>query len=197
MSSNNGITIHRDKVGHCLREAMAERYARTKPLFNKIVANLEPKPLTCSSLRTDTFVSFCPPMTISLHEEHHSVMIEPHPSIVSDADIRETSSQEGDDDSSSLSTDSLNTCSMFVSNEYYSQSVGTTEDVDALHELPSHRDEAATSLQCSSNSHPFTGEGLAEVVDALYELPSQGEWEALILPRASFTMSGISYLVTV
>jgi hypothetical protein len=192
--SDLDINTNSDKVGHCLREAMVERYSTSKPLFNKTTTSLEPKPLACSSLRNGTSVSFYQPMTTSLHVAHDFDMTDSGPSIVSDADVRDTSSQEGDDDSTSCSVDSTVTPAMFVSNQYSSQSIATM--FDALHELPFHDDEAVTSLPCFSKSLSATKEGISEVVDALYELPSQGEWEELILPRASLMMSGLASLVT-
>jgi hypothetical protein len=195
-SSDTDIDMHSDKVGHCLREAMAERYARSKPAIDKTIPNLVPKPLTCSSSTNDAFASFYPQTTTSLNEARHFCMIDSRPSIVSDADVRDISSQDDDDDSSSFSADSLTSTSIFASDEYFSESNATTEVVDALHELPSEGDKAYTSLPRISNAYSAPTD-LAEVVDALYELPSQGEWEELILPRANFAFSGISSFIIV
>ena len=123
-------------------------------------------------------------------------MIDSRPSLVSDADVRDVSSQEGDDDSSNFSADSLTSTSVFASDDCFSESNATNEVIDALHELPSDGDKAYTSLPCISNTYSDPTDS-AEVVDALYELPSQGEWEELILPRASFAISGISNFILV
>ena len=130
-----------DKVGHCLREAMAERYSRVKPILNKPVQNLVPKPQLASlSPRNDVVSS-------TITESHTAVTrnllvigdkIELLPSIVSE-----------DDDSSKSSTESRFTAPQSKSVTFSVETEG--EDlVDALYELP-------TQGECEQLILPRTG----------------------------------------
>lgn len=130
-----GMKAARDKVGHCLREAMAERTSRIKPSYNRIVPNLVPKPLLC---RQPTNDKFYPLSTSSQHIGISSHMFDCLPSIVSESDQHDTSSQDGDDDMSNVSADSFAISSNCVSSTSISnsKSEAATDIVDALYELP-------------------------------------------------------------
>lgn len=112
---------------------MAERYSRVKPVINKSIPTLVPKPLVSLSPKTN----FATPDVKSMPDNYIRVIalpattIESLPTIVSDAEFYE-SSKNCDEESCSSSTASL---SMTICKPDVTLS-SATDLVDALYELP-------------------------------------------------------------
>lgn len=159
-----GMKAARDKVGHCLREAMSERYARAKPVLNKPVPNQFPKPLACLTPRNDAGIQAqtCIQSSPGVAVIFGNTMVDAVPSIVSEADHHESSSQD-DDDFSNVSAESLITPSICISNMFSTRTasaIAASDVVDALYELPSQGEWEQLILPRAG----FANKGISDLV---------------------------------